>query len=402
MTRYTLLTTFPADRGCANVGDQLIEVAAKKLVTREKGDVRFLTIFREDSLDDMLDKINTSAAVLMPGFPVRDVPMYPGCYRLTEDLSRIKPPLIPIGANWNVYPGDAISRSQTRYSKATTAFLHHVAGNVKDFSCREYHTCKMMQKHGVTNTLMTGDPAWYDPQFLGKPMHRPARIEKVVYSPPLSAYYQQQGLDVLELLAEMFPDAKRYCAMHLADAASSTFTDKRPTNDASMRSDVAAKNARIRQRAIELGFEVLELAGDVTRLDFYRECDLHVGYECHAHLGFYRQRRPSVLIAEDARGVGFNYTLGPVGFDGFVRSPQSGVAGAEQEQDENHPGGTSGYCVTPEENEMAPARDDLTGPLRQFLEEELSSQFRRYANIAQFMDETYERAMKPFLATLPD
>lgn len=393
MTKYTLLTTFPANRSSANVGDQLIEVATKKLVEQEIGDVEFLTIFREDPLEEHLDEINQTAAVLLPGFPIRDVPMYPGCYRLTPDLDRIKPPLIPIGSNWNLYPGDEVSRRNLHYSQETTAFLHRVAAGVKSFSCREYYVCDILRQHGIANTLMTGDPSWYDPAFAGRPLHRPTRIEKLVYSPPLSAFYRDQGEKILEMLAQLFPQAQKFCAMHLADAKASPFADKTPTNDASMRLDVAEKNAHLRARATELGFEVLELAGDVNKLDFYRHCDLHVGYECHAHLGFFRQRRPSVLIAEDARGVGFNYTLGVGGFTGFTRREDRFLASTE--------GGTSGYCVNAEEFAIAPADASLHESIRQFLEEELESGFRRYNGLTDFIDETYEKIMAPFLQGLP-
>ncbi|MBL9214309.1 MAG: polysaccharide pyruvyl transferase family protein [Opitutaceae bacterium] len=394
MTRYTVLTTFPAGRASGNVGDQLIEIAVKRLVTRVRGTTEFLTIFREDPLDERLDEINATAAVLLPGFPIRDVPMYPGCYRLVPDLDRIKVPLIPVGANWNVYPGDGFSRNALRYSPETTAFLRRVADGVPQFSCREFHVCEVLRRHGITNSVMTGDPAWYDPDFLHVPLHTPATIERLVYSPPLSAFYLAQGLAVLEMLAETFPRAKRYCAMHLADAKSTTFTDRRPTNDASMRLDIAEKNARIRARARELGFEVLELAGNVAGLDFYRECDLHVGYECHAHLGFLRQRRPSVLIAEDARGVGFNYTLGTGGCDGFLRRKLEDAPRPRE-------GGTSGYCVTAEEFAIAPAHPDVAAQVRQYLREELDTGFRRYQGLAKLIDETYDRAMLPFLHSLP-
>lgn len=394
MTKYTVLTTFPENRSSANVGDQLIEVATKRIIARECGEVDYLTIFREDSLEERLDEINATAGILLPAFPIRDVPMYPGCYRLVDDLGRIKVPLIPIGANWNVYPGDAESRRNVRYSPETTAFLQRVAAGVEAISCREYFVAEVLQRHGINNTIMTGDPAWYDPDFLGQPLHRPTSVETVMFSPPLSAYYRDQGNEVMTMLADLFPHAKRYCAMHLTDAKVSTFTDKRPTNDASMRSDVAEKNAFIRRRAVELGFEVLELAGDVGKLDFYRECDLHVGYECHAHLGFFRQRRPSVLIAEDARGVGFNYTLGVGGFSGFVRQ------GREPERPPKE-GGTSGYCVSAEEFAAAPPRSDLVLDVRRYLEEECSSGFRRYRGVADFIDETYENVMAPFLRSLP-
>lgn len=394
-TKYTVLTTFPGQRSSSNVGDQLIEVALKRLVEKEKGPVEFVTFFREDPLEDKLEEINATAAVLMPAFPIRDVPMYPGCYRLVEDLDRIKVPLIPIGANWNAYPGDAESRRILQYSPETTAFLHRVAAGVSNFSCREFHVCEILRKHGINNTVMTGDPAWYDPQYLGRPLHRPAHIKRVVFSPPLSAFYRQQAEEVLVLLAELFPGARRYCAMHLTDAKTSPFKDLRPTNDASMRTDIAEKNAFVRQRAAELGFELLELAGNVDKLDFYGECDLHVGYECHAHIGFLRQRRPSVLIAEDARGVGFNYTFGIGGFDGFVRRGPGPLRSAKE-------GGTSGYCVSATEFAAAPTQPDLVPSLRQFLREECESGFHRYLGVAGLIDATYETAMAPFLRSLPD
>lgn len=394
MTKYTVLTTFPANRSSANVGDQLIEVAVKRLLEREKGKVEFLTIFREDSLEEYLDEINTTAAILLPAFPIRDVPMYPGCYRLVDNLDRIKVPLIPIGANWNVYPGDVVSRQNVRYSPETTAFLRRVAAAVEKVSCREFYVCKVLRKHGINNTLMTGDPAWYDADFFGKPMHRPNQIRRLVFSSPLSAFYGDQADRVLTMLATLFPDAQRYCAMHLTDAKASPFADKKATNDASMRADVAEKNAAIRQRAKDLGFEVLEMAGDVSKLEFYGDCDLHVGYECHAHLNFFCKRRPSVLIAEDARGVGFNYTLGTGGFDGFARKGLLPLHSPKV-------GGTSGYCVTPEEFAAAPARTDLIPQLRQFLQEECDTGFRRYLGVAEFIDETYEKMMAPFLRSLP-
>lgn len=338
--------------------------------------------------------VNSTAAILLPAFPIRDVPMHPGCYRLVPELDRIRVPLIPIGANWNMYPGDAESRRTVQYSPETSTFLRRIAVGIAAFSCREHHVCEVLRQHGVANTIMTGDPAWYEADFFGRPMHRPERIDRLVFSPPLSAFYRAQAEEILILLAELFPAAKRYCAMHLTDARASPFADKRPTNDASMRSDVAEKNAFVRRRARELGYEVLEMAGDVAKLDFYRECDLHVGYECHAHLGFFRQRRPSVLIAEDARGVGFNSTFGVGGLDGFVRRGPGPARPAKE-------GGTSGYCVTEAEYAAAPARPDLVPVLRQFLREQCENRFRRYLGVPDFIDETYREVMAPFLRSLP-
>jgi len=395
MTTYTVLSTFPGQRSSANVGDQLIEVAVKRLVERERGAVKFLTLFREEPLEPRLAEVNASAAILLPGCAIRDTPMYPLAYRLTADLDRITVPLIPIGANWNTYPGDAESRRLTPLPAATVAFLQRIAARVPLLSCREHHVPEILRRHGIQNTIMTGDPAWYDPACFGRPWHRPRDVRSVVFSPPLSAYYRDQGAAVLRLLRELFPTARRYCAMHLTDRHASPFADRKPTNDASMRADVAEKNAFLRQEAGRLGFEVVELAGDVGRLlDFYPGCDLHVGYECHAHVSMFRIRRPSVLIAEDARGVGFNDTFGAGGMNGFVRQRAGLPAGAEL-------GGTSGYCVSPDQYALAPARNDLGDELAQFLREEVETGFRRYLGVGTLIDETYAQAMAPFLRSLP-
>ena len=390
---YTILTTTAGPpHGCMNVGDKLIEKRTKELVSAEKGVSDFLTFFRGEPLDPHLDAINATRAVLMPGFPVRDTPMYPGTYRLTDDLEQIRVPLIPIGANWNVYPGDQASRRRVRYSGPTVEFLKRVAAGVEDVSCREYYACDVLEKHGICNTRMTGDPAWFDLSSIGKPMHRPNEVRRLVFSPPLSPYYLSQAQDVMRTLTDLFPDAKLYCAFHLLDAGSATRSSKH-VSSAAMSADVAAKNRDIRTLAGELGFDVIQLAGDAENLDFYAGCDLHVGYECHAHLNFFSRRIPSVLIAEDARGVGFNYTLGVGGLTGFVR--------AQAERASVRKTITSGYCTTQEELASAPPKNNLSEELETFLTHELESGFRRYAGLASCLDETYEQRMRPFIRSLP-
>ncbi len=116
---------------------------------------------------------------------------------------------------------------------------------------------------------MTGDPVWYDLAFFNMPIRRIAEVRKLVFSPPFSPFYQQQALEVLALLAELYPKAERICAMHLADAWINPFEDHRACNDASMMESVARKNAAIREFAKGAGFEVCEVAGDVENIGFY-------------------------------------------------------------------------------------------------------------------------------------
>jgi len=64
-------------------------------------------------------------------------------------------------------------------------------------------------------------------------------------------------------------------------------------------------------------------------------------------------------------------------------------------------GGTSGYCMDPEEYAAVPCDPTLAHQVRQFLIEETASRFRRYTGISRFIDETYEHVMQPFLAQIP-
>lgn len=389
-TKYTVLTTCP-DYGSRNVGDKLIEIRIKDLIEREIGPCEFLTIFREEPLDDSLEAINRTEAVLLPALPIRDTPMYPGTYRLVDDLSRIRPPLIPMGANWNVYPGDEVTRDALEYSRATVDFLRYLSSQHPTFSCREFNVGRVLKKHGVENGRFTGDPAMFNPRFLGQPMTLPESVDKLVFSPPLSAYYADQGVRVLETLAEMFPQAERICAFHLDDAGISP--DSASENSAAMRPEVAEKNRVIRERAKDLGYAIWQLGGDIEGMRHYETCDLHVGYECHAHMYFLSARRPSVLIAEDARGYGFNQTLGVGAVTGFQR-----VAAARGTVRKTI---TSGYCTSLSELSFAPPAADAEMRVRQLLEDEIETGFQRFAGLADYLDLIYETRMQPFLRSLP-
>lgn len=388
---YTIVSTFPKD-GSANVGDKLIEHAVKQIVEAERGETDFFTIFREESFDDHLDQINDSDAVLLPAFAIRDLPLRPETYRFTEDLSDIDPPLVPVGSNYNVYPGDERTRSEINYTSETKAVLEHIGGQVEWFSCREQYTCAVLERHGIDNTLMTGDPAWFDPDRIGEKMHRPDEIEQLVFTPPLSPYYVEQAEAVIEMLSTLFPDARSVLSLHLGDK-DTTDDDSSAENSAALSEEVTEKNRRLRDVAVGCGFDIVDASGDLSNIGFYEDCDLHVGYECHAHASFIRRRLPSVLVAEDARGVGFADTLGVGGFRGFRRAQSSSQPLSKDV--------TSGYCTTLTEYSLAPAKNDLSTEIEHFLRREHKNGFQSYAGLGTLLDAIYTETMRPFVRNLP-
>lgn len=391
---YTILTSFTT-QGCGNVGDKLIEVALKDILKKERGETEFLTLFRENDITDHIPEINKTKAVLLQACPVRDVPIYPGVYRLTPRLEDIKVPIISAAANWNVYPGDFYDRERICYSRETTDFLLYISSQHEYFSVREHFTGRIIKKHGVKNVIMTGCPTWYNERYMGKPMSRPDRIKRVVFTPPMSFCYTDQAIGILRMLARIFKDADRICCFICGDSKTTPLKNgETGDNSVAMNPEAAEKNERIGKEAEKLGFRLILASHDIENLNFIDECDLHVGYDCHGSISFLRRRKPSVMIAEDARGVGFIYTLGLPEFHGFIRSQY-------QTGQYTRPSNTSGYCDSLATYSIAAADASLAQRLGEFLEEQISNRFIRFSGVAQLIDDAYERAMKPFIHSLP-
>jgi hypothetical protein len=113
-----------------------------------------------------------------------------------------------------------------------------------------------------------------------------------------------------------------------------------------------------------LRYRTVNAAYDLSKISFYRECDLQVGYRVHAQINFLSMRKPSLLLCEDGRGDGLSRTLG-------LEAPAA----------YNNP------------RAIAQIKFQLRNDLQQA--------FRRFAGIINKIDATYESALMPFLAGMP-
>jgi len=360
---YTILTTMKT----GNVGDQLIIESAKNIIRYVKGKIDFLEFFRGEDLTSHLGEINKTKAIIMPHFGLRD-PMYPNNYRLTKDLNEITIPLIPIGIGWKGIPGDFETLDSLKYSDATVNFLRSISNQVDAMLCREYYTCKVLENHGIKNTVMGGDCAWYDINSLNKSMKRPRRIDSLVFTSPANPIFLNQAKTMLKMLSDIFPQAKKYCSFH--HGLEYITSDKELA-------DFAQKE----------GFEIKDVSHDINKISFYDDCDLHVGYRCHGHIAFLRKRIPSILLHEDGRGVGFSYSFGVGGFNAFRRNP-------------NWKGSFKKIIGKVEDNTII-VDENVPQKIKQMITEELESGFRRYVGLSNRIDETFEKVMKPFVEAIP-
>ena len=378
MSDYVILST-----ACGNVGDRLITESAKEIIRAEKGDVSFTEYFREENLESCRDALDQARAIIMPGFAIRD-PIYPETYCLTSKLEEIEKPLVPMGAGWKAFPGDSYTLANFRYSSETTDFLRWLSHSTPVFGCREYFTIRILKDHGIGNTLLVGDCAWYDQQSLGKPMRRPANIHRLVFTTPHSCMYDQQAAKILDMLANLFPHAERFCVLQ---------------------SGVAGERKELLSHARENNFVLVQTRGELGSIAFYAECDLHVGYRVHGHIAFLRQRIPSILLHEDGRGVGFTHTLTTGGFNAFSRLASDRTSVWSHLNRGFRPlqrclRGAVGRQRTTASGRAYPD-PQLPKLVEAFLREELETRFRRYIGISRIIDETYELGMRKLVRLIP-
>ena len=363
---YTMLTTMVS----GNVGDQLIVESAKKLIESIKNDKDFLEFSRDEDLTNHLEKINKTKAIIMPHFGIRDPDMYPNTYRLVNDLSKIKVPLIPIGIGWKGFPGDLETLQTLKYSKNTQKFLKYISNQVHTMMCREDFTCKILENHNITNTKMSGDCAWYDIKKIGMKMKCPEKIRKIVFTTPYQERYLEQAKSIIKMISEKFPEADKICSFHTG--YKTIKTDK-----------------KILKYAKENQFQIKDVSSDIRKIDFYKDCDLHIGYRCHGHIFFLRNRIPSILINEDGRGVGFSYTFGIGGFNGFIRKKKNifKIIGK--------------FSKHKFLNKQIEADVNLDKKISLFIDKQQKLCFSEYHKVSEIIDETFKNVMKPFIQSLP-
>lgn len=278
-----------------NVGDHLIGYRARILLSTYV-DNDILELDRSQKLDDYLDVINSSRALILCGGPAYQENIYPGVYPLVDDLSKIKVPIIPFGLGWS---GSPRKSEDFVFSEKAKNFLRSIHEKIQFSSCRDDTTKSILQSNGVMNVIMTGCPVWYDLESMDKIFEPLREVKKVVFTTPAGYAILPQVVRMLKLVKNKYPKAEIYCTFHRG-----IYPDKDTKMLHGFGYMAMALMAKI------FGMKVLDVSSKLEKIDFYKNCDIHIGYRVHAHLYFLSKRKPSILINEDGRGLGMVQTMG--------------------------------------------------------------------------------------------
>lgn len=274
-----------------NAGDFLIKNRMKDLLAYYYKDVVIEEYLRNSLVLEDISKINECDVVVMAGGPL----LSNGYSNIMpfEYFDLIKKPIMLLGVGWF---GASRQTNDIYNYVLDDEFKRILLRCVEDtgiIGCRDYYSMNILRNIGITDSVMTGCPAWY---YLPKinnfniDFSGIDNVKTICISD--SAKPENKALDIalFEFLRKEFKrDTRIYYVMHR-----NNWLELENIKEASEKYEI----------------KVISIAGSDVGLSIYDSCDIHIGFRVHAHIYNLSKRRYSILIEEDGRGAGVNDALG--------------------------------------------------------------------------------------------
>lgn len=241
--------------------------------------------------------------------------MRPAVYALREDLDDIKVPITTFGVGWRAPDGRWSRTKRFGFNDASRQLIARIGASNLMASVRDFHTQNVLTDTGVTRVVMTGCPALYSLDHIGKPLAPVAQVKRITVS--LGVHFSRSRL--LETQAKELVRALR-CAFNGAEVvvAFHHSVDQRYAAAYGKASYLYEAQLRFRDWLEDEGVGHADLSGSAEKLlEHYGTTDLHVGYRVHAHILMTSIRKPSLLLAEDGRGMALKDVIGGHIVDAF-------------------------------------------------------------------------------------
>jgi hypothetical protein len=286
-----------------NTGDYLIANRATQLL-KKFVDQDVIELNRFDPIKTHLLTINRSKALFLCGGPAYREDIFDGIYNLSSILNEIKVPIIPFGVGWCGKPFPDYDKF--RFSDLSLRILKKIHQDIPVSSCRDIMTEEILINSDIQNVIMTGCPVWYDLEFIEDPGMNINEIKSIVVTTPANQRFFIQTIQLISLVRSKFKDAQLYLSFHRGILPGIKTPPRK-----GLANSIEAFTGILKR------YKIKDVSGDLRKIDFYQNCDLHIGYRVHAHLLFLSKGKPSILINEDGRGYGFSRSLGFKNFNGY-------------------------------------------------------------------------------------
>ncbi|WP_022947239.1 polysaccharide pyruvyl transferase family protein [Methylohalobius crimeensis] len=298
-----------------NAGDFLIKHRAKQLLQKLRSDRELVDLNGWMPFDDSsLDVVNRAKALILLGGPALQKKMRPKVYGLVDDLSKIRVPIVTAGIGWYSPNGEWKDTHDYALNQQTHELLDRIAGDAFLSSVRDYHTLNTLHSLGYSNYAMTGCPALYSWENLGKPVQL-GDVNRVAFSLGVgmksSRRMERQMRSAILCTAEEFSGADLSVVFHhgLSDNYLSS---------PGVTKELYKANKRMAAWLDSENIAYIDVSGSAEALiEHYSGMDFHIGYRVHAHIFMSSISKPSILLNEDGRGKALGKVLGGTSLDAY-------------------------------------------------------------------------------------
>ena len=150
-----------------NAGDFLIKNRAIALLKYFYPDSEIVEYYRNQSLEEKLPEINACDILVFAGGPGYCNGFYPRMAPVTDDLNKIKIPVMLLGMGWWEHNSDVVSQYSYQFEEPMRALFQKATEKGLKMGCRDIATVNVLRNNGYDNIAMTGCPAWYDLEHIG-------------------------------------------------------------------------------------------------------------------------------------------------------------------------------------------------------------------------------------------
>ena len=165
--------------------------------------------------------------------------------------------------------------------------------------CRDYLSQRILLNNGFNNVIMTGCPVWYYDNVEDRT--KLPSIHKIIFSDAgvtkdgdIAKEKYVQTINLLKYLS------KKFTGIQLVYSFNNGIETKYSYRF----------NTKVLSFLKESGISYIDLSGTADKFALYDDFDLHIGYRLHSHMYSISHKIPSILICEDARGIGYNKVFG--------------------------------------------------------------------------------------------
>ncbi|MBP2657247.1 MAG: hypothetical protein H6Q69_279 [Firmicutes bacterium] len=288
-----------------NAGDYLIEDCTHSLLEYVYPNSSIQIFKRNESLANIINKINCADMIIFGGGPMLGQETYPDVIPLLPELNDILPPIYTLGIGW--YGKNTLDWTLYEDYKFGHA-MKQLVGRMHEtyqISCRDWYTYRLLRNSGYSNIVMTGCPAWYNLSCVENDKLRTdinIPYKKIIVSDPGYSINMNLAYDIVYYLRNKFQKAQIHFVFHRGIKQDENTSDKR-----------ARVNIAMLDKLAKLHVYTHDISYGLDGFSVYDDCDLHIGFRVHAHIYNLSKRSISILMEEDARGAGVNEALGLTG-----------------------------------------------------------------------------------------